>query len=112
MADFQVKHDPIHIHQFWMMNQTFTNGEWLEITISIHEQNWLLSDHTFQIPKMEVQKPTVFFKGLLLKTLLNQTESPRVHYQEDPFRKVGFQMQILRADHTEFLTMPLKRKMF
>ena len=57
---------PIHIHQLrclaisWMMNQTFTNGEWLEITISIHEQNWLFSHQTFQIPKMEVQKPSVF----------------------------------------------------
>ena len=65
-ADFQVKHDPIHIHQLrclaisWMMTQTFTNGEWLEITISIHEQNWLFSDQTFQISKMEVQK-LVFF---------------------------------------------------
>ena len=66
VADFQVKHDPIHIHQLrclaisWMMTQTFTNGEWLEITIRIHEQNWLFSHQTFQIPKMEVQKPIVF----------------------------------------------------
>ena len=69
------------------MNQTCTNGEWLEITISIHEQNWLFSDQTFQIFKMEVQKPCVFFKGvLLLKTLLNQTGSQRVHYQQNTHR--------------------------
>ena len=49
---------------------------------------------------------------IIVKTLLNQTGSPRVHYQEDPFRKVRFQMQIVRANHSEFLTMPLKRKMF
>ena len=77
----------------WMMNQTFTNGEWLEITISIHEQNWLFSDQAFQIPKMEVQKPSVFFKGvLLLKTLLNQTGSQRVHYQQNTDR---FKQKIL-----------------
>jgi len=76
-----------------MMNQTFTNGEWLEITISIHEQNWLFSDQTFQIPKMEVQNPSVFFKGvLLLKTLLNQTGSQRVHYQQNTDR---FKQKIL-----------------
>ena len=46
-ADFQVK-PPLHftsypIHIRWMMNQTFTNGEWFEITISIHLRKLLFT---------------------------------------------------------------------
>ena len=114
-ADFQVKHDPIHIHQLrclaisWMMTQTFTNGEWLEITISIHEQNWLFSDQTFQISKMEVQKLVFFFKGVvLLKTLLNQTGSPRVHYQQNTHRfkkKILSGKLVFRCKLRELITL-------
>ena len=116
---------PIHIHQLrclaisWMMTQTFTNGEWLEITISIHEQNWLLSDQTFQIPKMEVQKPSVFSRGLLLKTLLNQTGSQRVHYQQNTHRfkkkilsgKFVFRCKLWELTTLNFWPCLLKRKM-
>ena len=46
-ADFQVK-QPLHftsypIHIRWMMKQTFTNGECLEITISIHLRKLLFT---------------------------------------------------------------------
>ena len=71
MADFQVKHvelqlvpnshPPIKMLGYELDDEP-NLYEWgmVGITISIHEQDWLLSDQTFQIPKMEVQKPSVF----------------------------------------------------